>query len=1212
MSYNNPDDQDFQSSGINRSAGSQAFDKDVGSGNLDSGTNQSQGQYQSQGQWDGNQRQGRQNPTVVDQGYDKYEGSGDAQYARSGDAQYARSDDKYAQSGDQYTQPRSEDQYGRSQDLEGKRVRDAQSGEQRGQHDQGNQQKPTLTEKVKGTAEKLMGKSKGDSGTAQRGEQRQQTNNVARVPDDLALAILSSRSMEAHSTYPVLAPYLSKYPYSGGAVYQTYNDLLLAQRWSDLQVVELSLCGRCGFRGFRPESVAAACVVPCSLAEMLSMSWLQNAFDGFGNPPELYVAISSDDASTVYYKLNNLYRSVRLSRRDSVPAFDDLEPCPSPPFPDISPGLAERSAILKPPAPSVYMDGDAGGDKRALNMPDSHTSTPDTERISVRPSPPLVTGGSSPTYQHTPPFRHRASFVGPQYSMSHQQPPLNIMHSAPQFAYPPHLGIPGREASIPHMAYSSSPSMMPMLQPHAPLYQFQNQSPDGSITPQHSFATNLGPAPPLYALSDPSPPPVSPTQGHPGQAGTHPSTFSSPAPYSSMAYSSPHQYAYATPPSFAASPRVYPPQYASAPYPASYAPSGDQEGHGTWWYVPPPGHPNASSPYEGMQPSFHAPYNMGFRPVAHRHNEGYSSSRPSATPGPSSTSPRLPQPQPQTQPQAGLLGPGAVPGHRSPSSPGTSHNSPPPVEDSESAAPSATSDHARQLKRRPYHPNPPVQRSDWVMWAGNVPSDATHDELWRSTGGVSSIFLISRSNCAFVNFESQQHLEAATRHFNGQPLRPTDPRCPRLVCRIRRPTDDLRSGVGGQRGMGIHAKWVREQKQKAGKEPPNAGSPEEVAARIESLALSDDEGLRTGHEMASMSNSSGSFTSTNSAMLAQYFPQRYFILKSLTQVDLDISVQQGLWATQRHNEGILDQAYRTSQDVFLIFGVNKSGEFYGYARMTGPISRGEHSVDWPPITSPRSVHSQASAPDGAQGDHSASSSNVALGKRAQPPMFFDEGHMIDESPVPVSVARDRPPMVTQKHRSGQPFSAPPEPHQPHRKLTVNTPQIGYSLDRGIPPGLPRGFELDSKAPLQALKHKSEDVLGHTPTSDARKEHSAPVPVTSSLRPVQEVAESLQTPSPAPPPEQQQEGAVWGEAFPIQWIRTDRLPFNRTRRFRNPWNHGREVKVSRDGTELEPSVGKALLEEWNRPAPSPPTSPVGGSRPNPSHRGLRPSQQHPHS
>jgi len=54
------------------------------------------------------------------------------------------------------------------------------------------------------------------------------------------------------------------------------------------------------------------------------------------------------------------------------------------------------------------------------------------------------------------------------------------------------------------------------------------------------------------------------------------------------------------------------------------------------------------------------------------------------------------------------------------------------------------------------------------------------------------------------------------------------------------------------------------------------------------------------------------------------------------QFDLDLSVEEDLWATQKHNEGILDQAYRTSTDVYLIFGVNKSGEFYGYARYDLP------------------------------------------------------------------------------------------------------------------------------------------------------------------------------------------------------------------------------------------------------------------------------------
>ena len=280
------------------------------------------------------------------------------------------------------------------------------------------------------------------------------------------------------------------------------------------------------------------------------------------------------------------------------------------------------------------------------------------------------------------------------------------------------------------------------------------------------------------------------------------------------------------------------------------------------------------------------------------------------------------------------------------------------------------------------------------MWVGNVPSDTTHDELWRflsrtptppalgapastsalgspddTWGGVMSIFLISRSNCAFVNFTSEAHLLAAIRHFNGQQLRPGDPRCPRLVCRVRGRDDDVKAGVGGQRGAGLHVRWIRDQKEKAKEQARPVGeevrsptssepfttpssSPSDPAPLLAHLNLSSDEEGGRGHRYRPHphSSSSGSYASTNSSILMQHFPKRYFILKSLTQVcslctqrwmpwtnvllqrDLDISVKEGLWATQKHNEITLDQAYRTSKEVYLIFGVNKSGEFYGYAR----------------------------------------------------------------------------------------------------------------------------------------------------------------------------------------------------------------------------------------------------------------------------------------
>lgn len=60
--------------------------------------------------------------------------------------------------------------------------------------------------------------------------------------------------------------------------------------------------------------------------------------------------------------------------------------------------------------------------------------------------------------------------------------------------------------------------------------------------------------------------------------------------------------------------------------------------------------------------------------------------------------------------------------------------------------------------------------------------------------------------------------------------------------------------------------------------------------------------------------------------------------------------------------------------------------------------------------------------------------------------------------------------------------------------------------------------------------------------------------------------------------------AFGKPFKIVWVSTDRLPFFRTRGLRNPWNANREVKIARDGTEIEPSVGRRLISMFGQPFP----------------------------
>ncbi|KAF8473338.1 YTH domain-containing protein [Kalaharituber pfeilii] len=60
---------------------------------------------------------------------------------------------------------------------------------------------------------------------------------------------------------------------------------------------------------------------------------------------------------------------------------------------------------------------------------------------------------------------------------------------------------------------------------------------------------------------------------------------------------------------------------------------------------------------------------------------------------------------------------------------------------------------------------------------------------------------------------------------------------------------------------------------------------------------------------------------------------RYFIVKSFNHDNVLHAQRDGIWATQEKNAEIFSEAFRTARDVILIFSVNKSGKFQGYARM---------------------------------------------------------------------------------------------------------------------------------------------------------------------------------------------------------------------------------------------------------------------------------------
>eukprot|EP00798_Chlamydomonas_sp_ICE-L_P023802 gene23802-9364_t len=72
----------------------------------------------------------------------------------------------------------------------------------------------------------------------------------------------------------------------------------------------------------------------------------------------------------------------------------------------------------------------------------------------------------------------------------------------------------------------------------------------------------------------------------------------------------------------------------------------------------------------------------------------------------------------------------------------------------------------------------------------------------------------------------------------------------------------------------------------------------------------------------------------------------YFIIRSHSTQNLDMSVQEGAWATQPHNEEKLNQAFRSCKEVRLLFSINASGHFQGWAVMRTEVGNLGRNVHW--------------------------------------------------------------------------------------------------------------------------------------------------------------------------------------------------------------------------------------------------------------------------
>jgi hypothetical protein len=314
----------------------------------------------------------------------------------------------------------------------------------------------------------------------------------------------------------------------------------------------------------------------------------------------------------------------------------------------------------------------------------------------------------------------------------------------------------------------------------------------------------------------------------------------------------------------------------------------------------------------------------------------------------------------------------------------------------------------------------------------------------KETLGLESLFLISKSNCAFANFKDEETCSAAQQKLHDSKFQSV-----RLVSRLRKSTVEGAAGVTAPTGPSVST----------------------------ASAKSDQVPDTTPVQSGVTSPTTEPAGALKPAIVDEMPPQKdkFFILKSLTVEDLELSVSTGIWATQSHNEDALNNAFKVADSVYLVFSANKSGEYYGYARMVSQINEDPAAaIEFAPTAQatndldlPKAIPTEANE---------------------QAP----KGRIIDDS------ARGT---------------------------------IFWEADRGD---------------LEVLSDAESDVSSIK--SNAGEEGPT---------------------------------KTWGKPFKLEWLSTSRLPFYRTRGLRNPWNSNREVKIARDGTELEPSVGRRLIGLFNR-------------------------------
>jgi hypothetical protein len=150
--------------------------------------------------------------------------------------------------------------------------------------------------------------------------------------------------------------------------------------------------------------------------------------------------------------------------------------------------------------------------------------------------------------------------------------------------------------------------------------------------------------------------------------------------------------------------------------------------------------------------------------------------------------------------------------------------------------------------------------------------------------GLESLFLISKSNCAFANFKDEATCVDAQHKLHDSKFQSV-----RLVSRLRKSTVEGAGGATAPTGPS------------AG--PTSSGSPSNEETPSASASEVGSPNPASAQQAAPKASNTG---------VDGIQQDRFFVLKSLTTEDLELSVHTGVWATQSHNEETLNKAFKVS------------------------------------------------------------------------------------------------------------------------------------------------------------------------------------------------------------------------------------------------------------------------------------------------------------